>query len=107
MLLDLIQPRGDIIEGLFLSNIIDQDNAIGSFIVSRSDGLESLLTGGIPDVEFEFLVIDLLYLLSTFRILKSTPMVGRNVSWKMLSENRSNIFDFPTEESPMIRIFMI
>jgi hypothetical protein len=65
------------------------------------------LTGGIPDVQLELLVVDWLGLLSTFRILKSTPIVGRKVSWKMLSENRSKMFDFPTEESPMIRIFMM
>ena len=37
-------------------------------------------------------------------ILKSTPMVGRKVSWKMSSANLSSRLDFPTEELPMMTI---
>lgn len=37
-------------------------------------------------------------------ILKSTPMVGRKVSWKTSSAKRMSRLDFPTEELPMMTI---
>jgi len=36
-------------------------------------------------------------------ILKSTPIVGRKLSLKILSENLSNNDDFPTDEFPIKR----
>jgi len=41
---------------------------------------------------------------SKVRILKSTPIVGRKLSLKTLSENLSNKLDLPTAELPMRRI---
>ena len=57
MFLNLFQPSRDVIEGLLFSDIIHQDNPIAALVVSGRDGFESLLAGGVPNVELEFLII--------------------------------------------------
>ena len=58
-------PRLDVLERLAISNIVDEDAAVGTFVVRRGDGFESgestvpLLAGGIPDLELDAFVVDL------------------------------------------------
>ena len=51
-------------------------------------------------IKLVYILIDLL-LSSNVLILKSTPIVGKKLSLKILSENRNNILDFPTELFPI------
>jgi hypothetical protein len=38
---------------LAVSDIIDKDDAVSSFVVGSSDGLEAFLAGGVPDLQFD------------------------------------------------------
>jgi len=42
----------DIIEALFFSNIINNNDCMCSFIICASNGSKSLLPSGIPDLQF-------------------------------------------------------
>jgi hypothetical protein len=45
---DFLQPLLDVVEGIHVSHIVDNADAVGASVVGRSNGTESLLTGGIP-----------------------------------------------------------
>jgi hypothetical protein len=45
---DLFKPISDIVEGSLISDIVDDDDAVGSSIVAASDGLEPVLASSIP-----------------------------------------------------------
>jgi hypothetical protein len=45
---DLLQPISDIVEGCLISDIVDDDDAVGPSIVAASDGLEPILASSIP-----------------------------------------------------------
>ena len=57
MLLDLLEPGGDIVEGLLLGDVVDQDDPVRALVVGRGDRLEALLPGRVPDVQLELLVV--------------------------------------------------
>ena len=41
MLSDFSEPSLNVLEGLAVGNIIDEDATVGSFVVGRGDGLEA------------------------------------------------------------------
>ena len=54
-----MHPLFDIVEGLFVSNIVDNDDALGSSIVAWSQSSESFLSSSVPDLQFDDLFIQL------------------------------------------------
>ena len=59
ILVDLGEPVFDILEGLPFGDVIDQDDSVGSFVVGGSDGFESFLSGGVPDLELDSAAVGL------------------------------------------------
>jgi hypothetical protein len=57
--IDLLQPLLDVVERHLICDIVDNNDAVGTTVVAGSDGTESLLTGSIPDLEFDALAIHL------------------------------------------------
>ncbi len=64
MLINLLEPVRYVIKSLLVGAVIDQNDPHSSFVVSLSDGSESLLASSIPDLQLHSLIIDvyLLYL---------------------------------------------
>ena len=56
--LNLLHPVSDIIKGLFVSAVIDEDDAHSSFVIGLSDGSESLLASCVPNLQFNKLIIN-------------------------------------------------
>ena len=56
--LDLFNPTGDVLEGLFIIDGISKDDSSSSFVVGLSDISESFLSGGVPDLKFDFRIIN-------------------------------------------------
>ena len=55
----LTQPKSvDIVEGLGLSDVIDNDDGVSPLVVGTSNGPESLLAGSVPDLELNHLSSD-------------------------------------------------
>lgn len=52
-----MKPLLYIVERLLVSHVIDDNNTVRSTIIRRSDGSETLLTGGIPDLKLDSLSI--------------------------------------------------
>lgn len=55
----LLQPPRDILVGLMLADVVDEQGANSTAIVSRGNGTVSLLTSGIPNLCLDGLGIDL------------------------------------------------
>jgi hypothetical protein len=47
------QPVLDIPEGLLVSDVVSEDDAVGSFVVGCSDSLESFLPSSVPDLHLD------------------------------------------------------
>ena len=45
-----LQPLFDIVEGLLVGHVVDDNDTVGAPVVRRGDGPESLLPGCIPDL---------------------------------------------------------
>jgi hypothetical protein len=45
-------------ESLSPGDVIDQEGSYGALVVGSGDGLESLLTGGVPNLDFDDLAVD-------------------------------------------------
>ena len=56
---EFFQPSCDVVIGLVFADIVDQQCANSSAVVSRGDGTVSFLTCGIPDLRFDCLGVDL------------------------------------------------
>jgi len=54
-----VEPLFDIVEGLIVRHIVDNDDTMGSSVVGRSDGTETLLSSGIPDLKLDCLSVKL------------------------------------------------
>ena len=100
---DLSEPVLNVLEGLSISDIINKDDAMSSFVVGGSDGLEPLLPCSVPDLQLNRassrlegpdLKVD-------SNRGKETELNQRYLSLKMLSENLRRRLDLPTEELPM------
>ena len=59
ILLDLLKPVLNVIEGGSVSNVEHNNYSIGSLVVGLSDGLETILPSGVPNVKFDLFVIDI------------------------------------------------
>lgn len=57
--IDLVQPLLHIVERLHISYIIDNDDTMSSAVVARSNGAETFLPSGIPNLEFDSLLVQL------------------------------------------------
>lgn len=55
----LLEPSCDVLVGLVLADIVDEESADGTSIVSGSNGAVSLLSSGIPDLGLDRLGVDL------------------------------------------------
>lgn len=55
----LLQPPRDVLVGLMLADIVDEQGADSTAIVSRGDGAVPLLTSGIPNLCLDGLGVDL------------------------------------------------
>jgi len=56
---ELLEPSRDVLVGLVLADVVDEESADGATVVCRGDGAVSLLAGGIPDLSLDGLRIDL------------------------------------------------
>lgn len=76
-----MEPLLDIVEGVLVGDIVDDDDTVGTTVVGGGDGTETLLTGGIPldggerAKRHTIWSLTVLPSISTVLILKSTPMV--------------------------------
>lgn len=59
ILISLLQPVIDILEGLHVSDVVHDDDSVSTLIVRRSDGFESFLTSSVPDLELHSLALDI------------------------------------------------
>lgn len=55
----LLQPSRNVLVGLVLADVVDEEGADRAPVVGRGDGAVSLLTGGIPNLRLDGLGIDL------------------------------------------------
>lgn len=62
MLIDLFHPISNVLEGIRISHTVGKDDAHRAFVVILSDCTESLLSSGIPDLQFHSLSVDILVL---------------------------------------------
>jgi hypothetical protein len=55
---ELVEPVPDVPEALEVGEIEDEEHPDGSLVVGAGDGLECFLTGSVPDLQLDFLVVD-------------------------------------------------
>ena len=55
---DLLEPVLDVVKGGLLGAVVNEDDAHGALVVGLRDRPKSFLAGGIPDLEFDSLVLD-------------------------------------------------
>ena len=48
----------DILVGFLVSDIVGHDDSMSTLVVRSGDGLEAFLASSVPDLEFDFLVIN-------------------------------------------------
>lgn len=54
---NFVQPLLYVVEGFVISDIIDNNNAVGTAVVRRCNGTETLLSGRVPNLKFDCLAI--------------------------------------------------
>mmetsp|Transcript_21254 Transcript_21254/g.46125 ORF Transcript_21254/g.46125 Transcript_21254/m.46125 type:complete len:116 (+) Transcript_21254:571-918(+) len=54
-----MEPLFDIVEGLIIGHVIDNNDTVGSSVVGRGDGAETFLSSGIPDLKLDCLTVQL------------------------------------------------
>ena len=59
VLLDLAHPGVHGVEGVSVGDVIGHDDTVGSLVIGGGDGLESLLSGSVPDLQLDCRLIDL------------------------------------------------
>jgi len=59
MVAELFQPACDVLVGLVLGDVVDEKCADSATVVGAGDCAVALLAGGIPDLGFDGLVVDL------------------------------------------------
>jgi len=59
VLLQLVEPVADLLEGGVVGDIEHDHDAVGAAIVAGGDGPEALLAGSIPHLELDVLLVDL------------------------------------------------
>ena len=109
MLLNLLNPRADIVEGVFSSYVVHQNNSHCSFVVSLGDRSEALLPSGVPNLHLNLLSIDgdcFDLEVDTLEVKKRLPIVliWEVVNWSSAKRRRKQVL--PTPESPIIISFI-
>ena len=59
MITELFQPAGDILVSLVLGDVVDKEGTDSATVVCAGDSAVALLAGGIPDLRFDGLGVDL------------------------------------------------
>ena len=82
--LGLVEPLADVVKGLAVGDVVDEDDTDGSSVVGPGDGLEGFLSGLDDERGTVSQICSLMGLPPTWMILdpNSTPMV---VSWSNLN----------------------
>jgi hypothetical protein len=62
VLINLLEPVGNVVESSLISAIVNQDNAHGSLVVSLGDCAEPLLSSCVPYLQLDSLLIDVNFL---------------------------------------------
>jgi len=111
MLIDFAHPLRDLRERFSVSDIVGDNNSVGALIITAGDGLESLLSSGIPDLQFYCFAIHVNS--SNFEIDSDCwhEVVIENIVLKntnfcyfyllVLTANLKSRDDFPTPEFPI------
>jgi len=58
MLLDVAHPGADVLERLFIRDVIHEQDPHGTTVVRLCDSAESLLPSGVPDLQLDFLAVE-------------------------------------------------
>uniref|UniRef100_J3L5U5 Uncharacterized protein n=1 Tax=Oryza brachyantha TaxID=4533 RepID=J3L5U5_ORYBR len=98
MVPELPQPPLNIVEGLPLCDVVDEERPNRTPVISARDRTVPLLTCGVPYLSFDGLPIYLV------RVANSTPMVDLDSRKNSLRVKRERMLDLPTPESPMSTI---
>ena len=59
VLVYLLQPILNVVEGLLFSAVINQDDSHGSLVVSLGDCSESFLSSSVPNLQLDSLLVDI------------------------------------------------
>jgi len=59
VLVNLLEPGLDVVEAFHIGDVVDDDDTVGTTVVAAGDGTESLLTGGIPNLQLDGLSLEL------------------------------------------------
>ena len=59
MLFDVADPVLDVVETLFVGDVIHEHDTHGAAVVGRGDSAESLLSGRVPDLQLDLLAVKL------------------------------------------------
>ena len=59
MLVYLLQPVGDVVEGLLLGAVVHQNNAHSTLVVGLCDCPETLLASCVPNLQLDLLIINI------------------------------------------------
>ena len=59
MIAQLLQPPRDVLVGLVLADVVDEQGADGAAVVGGGDGAVALLAGRVPDLRLDGLAVDL------------------------------------------------
>ena len=54
-----MEPLLDIVEGLVVSHVVNNDDAMSSSVVGRGDSAETFLPRSIPDLELDRFTVEL------------------------------------------------
>lgn len=57
--IDFVQPLFDIVEGLLIRNVVDDNDPVRASVVRGSNGSEALLASGVPDLKLDRFLIQL------------------------------------------------
>jgi hypothetical protein len=77
MLIDLLEPVLNVIEGLLICAVIDQNNTHSSLVVSLGDGPESFLSCSVPYLQLNALIVNV-----NLFDLKVNPDGGHMTDWE-------------------------
>jgi len=91
--INFLQPLFDIVEGLLVGDVVDDNDTVGAPVVRRGDGPESLLPGCIPDLQLYRLPVKLYssdFKVDTYcgNVGLSVCVVGKSQKQARLSHSR-------------------
>jgi hypothetical protein len=81
---NLLEPLLDVVERVHVGNIVDDADAVGTTVVGRGDGSETLLAGSIPNLKLDGLAIE--FYRSDF-LTKIRGCRGKVSEWKLRTKS--------------------